>query len=115
MITRNKLFALFVSVSLACAAVSQAANLTPEYGIEANTSWVLLPSSSSGSLVLTCDDCNQESFRLTNNTIYQVGNSSVSFAEFVASARVGSARQLMVFVYPDRTVHRMSVSAAPAK
>src|SRR3569833_2986856 len=98
MITRNKVFALFVSVSLACAAVSQAAPITPgDFGIEANTSWVLMPSSTQGSIVLTCDDCGQQSFQLTNQTLYKVGNSTVTFAEFVASAKTGLPRNLMVF------------------
>jgi hypothetical protein len=116
MITRHKVFALFASVSLACAAVSQAGEITPvDFGIEANTSGVLMPSSSQGSVVLTCDDCNQQSFHLTNDTLYKVGNSSVTFAEFIASVKVGPPRNLMVFVKPDKTVTRMSVSAAPAK
>lgn len=117
MITRNKVFALFVSVSLACAAVSQAAPITPgDFGVEANTSWVLMPSSSQGSVVLTCDDCKQQSFQLTNQTSYKVGNASVTFTEFVASVKAGPARNMMVFVATDnRTVTRMTVSLAPAK
>jgi hypothetical protein len=116
MITRNKVFALFASVLL-CAAVVQAGEITPvDFGIEANTAWVLMPSSTQGSIVLTCDDCNQQSFQLTNQTLYKVGNSPVSFAEFIVSVRAGSARNLMVFVATDnRTVTRMIVSAAPSK
>ncbi|MEJ0036913.1 MAG: hypothetical protein WDO68_12650 [Gammaproteobacteria bacterium] len=117
MITRNQAFALFVSATLLCGAAAQAAGpITPvDFGIEASTDKVLMPSSSIGSVVLTCDTCNARSYRLTSGTLYKIGNSSASFAEFAANVRGAPARNLMVFVKPDKTVTRMTVSIAAAK
>ena len=116
MITRNKAFALLVSATLLVAAVAHAGTITPiDFGIETATDKVLMPSSSMGSVVFTCDTCNARSYRLTSTTLYKIGNSPATFAEFVASVQVKPARNLMVFIKPDNTVTRMSVSLTAAQ
>ncbi len=113
MIKRNNLFALLVSAALLCAHAASADSpvVQLDYGIETSSSVVLMPSSTAGSVVLTCDKCNARSYRLTGNTTYKVGNTQVSFAEFSASLH-GTARGVMLFVKSDQTVVRMTASAA---
>lgn len=112
---RNKVFASFASVALLCAVAAVRANgpITPvDYGIETSSTTVLMPSSTTGSVVLTCDSCNNMSFQLTGSTRYMIGTSAATFAEFATTLRGTSARNVMVFVKPDKTVTRMTVSAA---
>jgi len=116
MAIRNTLCALLATAALLCAGAAHADRkiVSVDYGIEASTSTVLMPSSTAGSVVLTCDGCKARSFRLTNDTRYLIGTSSATFAQFSASLQ-GSVRNVVVFVKPDLTVTRIMVSAAAAR
>jgi len=114
---RNKLLGLSASVALLCAGASHAENkvVPVDYGIESNSATLLLPSSSAGSVLLTCSTCKQQSFQLTSETLFKVGQSTVTFAEFSALLRSPPVRNVMIFVTPNKSISRMTVSApAPA-
>ena len=112
MTIRTDLLALIATVALGiCTAVQAEDRVVPvDYGIETNTEWLLMPSSASGSITMTCPECKAQSYRLTNETVFLIGRQTVSFQEFSAYVR-GQKLGAMLFVgVNDPVVKRVRVS-----
>ncbi len=99
--TKKTLLGLFAALAIGVLTVSHAKDISVDYGLEADTSSVLLPASALGSVVFTCASCKSRSYTLTGSTLYQIGASAVTFAEFAAYARSQTLRPLTVFIRPD--------------
>src|SRR5688572_23895972 len=113
MTVRTNLLALIATVALGTATAVQAGDtiVSIDHGIETNTESLLMPSSASGSITMTCQDCNARSYQLTNETIFLIGRQTVSFQEFSAYVR-GQKLGAMLFVgVNEPVVKRVRVSA----
>jgi hypothetical protein len=113
MTIRTDLLALIATFALGIATAVQAEErIVPvDHGIETNTEWLLMPSSASGSITMTCPDCKAQSYRLTNETVFRIGRQTVSFQEFSTYVR-GQKLGAMLFVGAnDSVVTRVHVSS----
>ncbi len=98
--TKKTLLGLFAALAIGVLTVSHAKDISVEYGVEADTSSVLLPASALGSVVLTCENCKERSYPLTSATVYQLGQAAVSYAQFAAYVHTATG-PLTIFIKPD--------------
>ncbi len=117
MTMRNNLLGLLFTIAAGAATVAhaQVKVVSVDYGIETSTDTMLMPSTSLGSVVLTCKTCTPKTFPLTNQTTFFIGDKPATFAAFGAFLRTAGARSAVVFVKPDgKAVTRIRVLAGPA-
>jgi hypothetical protein len=111
MMTIRKNLPALVAMLLAAVAVPAVGQIVQtEYGVEASADGMLMPSSASGSIVLTCETCQQQAFRLSDETVYLIGAEQVSFTTFAAYIR-GTSRHVGLFVKLDEPVVKRIVVA----
>jgi hypothetical protein len=103
---RKHMLALFASLAIGVLAVAHATVpvVSVDYGIEGSTDTTLLPTSTSGSVVLTCADCGSRSYQVTDATTFFVGTAPVSLAQLLAFAKTGGPHNLTVFIKPKAPV-----------
>jgi hypothetical protein len=120
MTMRNSLLALLVTLcgaaQFAVVADANTGVVSVDLGIEASAETLLMPSSTAGSVVLTCDECASRSYRLSSQTTYFIGERAVGFAEFGAYLRTAARHAAVVYVKPDGSeVTRLRVSTTAPK
>jgi hypothetical protein len=112
--TRKVLLALFATLAASVMSVTHAqGKITPiDYGVEASTAMVVMPTSTSGSIVLRCANCALRSYPLTSATVLSIGNKAVSLQQFNAYlATLTGGRPMTIFITPDSSrVTRICVS-----
>jgi hypothetical protein len=100
------MLALFATLAIGVLAVAHATVpvVSVDYGIEGSTDTTLLPTSTSGTVVFTCADCNARSYQLTDATTFFVGTAPVSLPQLLAYAKTAGTHSLTVFIKPKETV-----------
>jgi hypothetical protein len=103
--------AIFASVAVR----AESSVVSIEHGIEASTDTLLMPSSTSGSVTLTCATCNAKSWRLTNQTKLLIGERAVTLQEFTSYIQ-GTKYNATIFVaVGEPVVTRIRVSPPPVR
>src|SRR5262249_34342566 len=84
MTIRSNLLVLLASAAIfaSVAVRAESSVVSIEHGFEASSGTLLMPSSTSGSVTLTCATCNAKSWRLTNQTKFLIGERAVTLQEF---------------------------------
>lgn len=109
---RKNLLAL-VAIVIAAATVPAVGQIVSlEAAIEASADGISMPSSPTGSVLLTCDTCNQRSVRLTSQTVYLVNQEKVSFTDFSARIR-GTSYNVTIFIEINEPVVRRIRASVP--
>jgi hypothetical protein len=115
MTIRKNILALLAALVMSTAAAAQTGPIvSTEHGIETSTDSLLMPTSMLGSVTLTCATCVARSYRLSNDTVFQVGQRNVTLQEFTAFAK-GAKENAMLFVKagPDPVVTRITATVRP--
>jgi hypothetical protein len=115
MIIRKNILVLLAALVMSSATAVQAGPIVSrEHGIETSTDSLLMPTSMLGSVTLTCATCVARSYRLSNDTVLQIGQRNVTLQEFTAFAK-GAKENAMLFVKAgaDPVVTRITVSVRP--
>jgi hypothetical protein len=116
MTIRKNILVLLAALAMSAATAVQAGPIvSTEHGIETSTDSLLMPTSTLGSVTLTCATCVAKSYRLTKETLFQIGQRNVTLQEFTVFAK-GARENAMLFVKAgaDPVVTRITVSVRQA-
>ena len=111
---RNLLIVLAALTGFAMTAAAPAATkvISLELALEASPATTTLPSTSAGTVVLSCPACKLRSYPVTPQTTYFIGASGVTLAQLNSFVSTHGTRFLTIFVKPDESAVTRIVASA---